>query len=200
MSAYDPPPGAGPGASIDLPDYSITFADAVKRGFKKYVSFNGRASRAEFWYWYLFVVGVEIALIAPTIAIASATQPAGGGLGPVGTVGLVVFGLFYLAILLPTIAIACRRLHDAGFSGLFLLLGLITGLIPLIMCLLPTSPNAVRYGPPGQPEQPGPYGLPPGGYAPAPGFDPQQAYGQQPYGQQGYGQPYGQQPEGPRQG
>jgi len=211
VSTYAPPPDsqpsslatAGTSTSIDLPDYSVTFADAVRRGFRKYVTFSGRASRAEFWYWYLFVTGVLIILVLPTGAIASATSAGDGSVSPLVTVGFAAAGLFYAAVILPTVAVACRRLHDAGFSGLFLLLGLVTGLIPLIMCVLPTSPNAVRFGPPGQP---GPYGLPPGGYAPAPGYDPQQAYGQQPpaqgYGQQpppqGYGQPpqqgYGQQP------
>ena len=193
MSTYapQPDPQATTGAtSIDLPDYSITFADAVRRGFRKYVTFSGRASRAEFWYWYLFVTGVLLILVLPTGAIASVTTDSDGSVSPLVTVGFSLAGLFYAAVILPTIAIACRRLHDAGFSGLFLLLGLVTGLIPLIMCVLPTSPNAVRYGPPGDP---GPYGLPPGGYAPAPGYDPQQTYG----AQQGYGAPqqsYGQQP------
>ena len=199
MSAYAPQPtGVGTPPDLpdlpDLPDYTIGFADAVRRGFRKYVTFDGRASRAEFWYWYLFVVGVLLVLIVLTTAIGSATAGPDGTLGPVFVIGFVLAGIFYAAVLLPTIAVACRRLHDAGLSGLFLLLSLISGLIPLIMCALPTSPNAVRYGPPGQPD---PYGLPPGAYAPAPGYDPQQGYAPAPgYDpQQGYVPQPGHQPQ-----
>lgn len=182
-----------------VPD--IRFADAVKRGFSGYVAFDGRASRAEFWYWYLFVVGTVLVLVLPSVAIATATS-SDGTFSPVAAVGLVIGGLFYAAVVLPTIAVACRRLHDAGYSGLFLLLGLVTGLIPLVMCLLPTSPAAARFGPPGQPGFPGQPVPPPGAYGPQP-------YGPQPYGPPpghgapaAYGQaphptPYGQQPPGP---
>lgn len=199
------PSSAGIGSSPALPDYSISFADAVRRGFRRYVTFNGRAGRAEFWYWYLFVVGVLLVLLVPAAAIGSATASPDGSIGPVFVVSLVAGGLFYAAVLLPTIAVACRRLHDAGFTGLFLLLALVTALIPLIMCMLPTSPNAVRYGPPGTP---GPPVLPPSGYAPTAGYQPQQGYSPQQahptaqgYGQQPYGEPaYGQQPDEPRRG
>ena len=176
-----PQPPYAPGADLSLPDYSAGFTDAVCRGFKKYATFEGRASRAEFWFWYLFVVGVALVLLVPSGAIAAATasSSADGAPSPAAAIGFGLIGVFYLAVLLPTLAVACRRLHDAGFSGLFLLLGLVTGLIPLIMCILPTSPNAVRFGPPGQPQ---PYGLPPGGYAPPQGYSPQQGYAPQ----QGY--------------
>ena len=169
MSTYAPQPSGGPGADagtdLRLPDYSIGFAGAVRRGFKKYATFDGRASRAEFWFWYLFVVGGALVLAVPSgvIAGATASSSSDGAPSPVAAIGFVLIGVFYLAVLVPTLAVACRRLHDAGFSGLFLLLGLVTGLVPLIMCILPTSPNAVRFGPPGEPQ---PYGLP-SGYAPS---------------------------------
>ena len=188
-------------APAGWPVGNLTFLEAVKRAFRQYVHFDGRASRSEFWYFYLFSVGVQIVLLVPSIAIGTATSTSSGDPGPAFVVGFVLWGIFYLGAALPSLAVACRRLHDAGFSGLFLLLGLVTGLIPLVMCALPTSPNAVRYGPPGQPGAPGqPYGTP-NPYALAPG---QPAYGQpapqaygQPYEQaapQGYGQPYEQQP------
>lgn len=199
-------------AGWPVPD--LTFVEAVRRAFRQYVHFDGRASRREFWYFYLFVVGGQLVLLAPSIAGSVATSTTRGRPAPVFVVGFVLFGIFYLGVVLPALAIACRRLHDAGYSGLFLLLGLVTGLIPLVMCALPTSPDAGRFGPPGAPGQtyppqgpaqgygaPGPYG----GYAGGPGAAPQgyglqqpAPYGQppaQPYGQQP-AQPYGQQPYG----
>lgn len=142
----------------------------------------------------------------PSVALGTATS-SDGSFSPVGAVGLVVAGLFYAAILLPTLAVACRRLHDAGFSGAFLLLAFVTGLIPLIMCMLPTSPSAARFGPPGQPGYPGQPPLPPGypsGYGQQPYGSPPQAYGPPP----GYGQPapygpppaYGNTPQPPAYG
>jgi uncharacterized membrane protein YhaH (DUF805 family) len=176
-------------SSPGWPAYDATFVDAVKRGFRGYAAFDGRASRAEFWYWYLFVVGVQLALVVPSASLAAATASAEDGVPPVFVVGFVLAGLFYLAVILPTLAVACRRLHDAGFSGLFLLLGLAAGLVPLILCLLPTSPAAVRYGPPGA----GPYG-PPVGYPPQQGQVPP-GYG--PPQQPGYGVPTAPQAYGP---
>ena len=175
MSAYAPQPSST-AVTPSLPDYSIGFVDAVKQGFRRYVAFDGRASRAEFWYWYLFVVGVLLILIIPSASIGSATASPDGSVGPVFVVGFVIAGLFYAAVLLPTIAVACRRLHDAGFSGLFLLLAFVTGLIPLIMCMLPTSAKAVQYGPPGTPGPPGP----PSSYNPS-------SYGPSSYGPSSYG-------------
>ena len=172
QDARTPPPG------WPVPD--VTFVEAVKRGFAQYIGFDGRASRREFWYFYLFAVGVLLVLLAPTIALGVATStPASGSGGPgaVLTVGFSAVGLFYAAVLLPMLAVACRRLHDAGFSGLFLLLGLVTGLIPLVMCAFPTAPDAVRFNP-GAQRLPGP------GY---PYAGPQDAYGAP--AAAGYGQP-----------
>ena len=59
--------------------------------------------------------------------------------------------LFLLAVLVPTIAITFRRLHDAGYSGWFYLLNLIPyvgGLIVLVLRVMRTSPLAAKYGPP----------------------------------------------------
>jgi hypothetical protein len=55
--SYQPDPtgtGQAPPPPLDLPHYGIGFVDAVKRGFKKYATFKGRASRSEYWWWTLF--------------------------------------------------------------------------------------------------------------------------------------------------
>jgi len=90
-----PPPGGnrfGPAPS------SLSFGQAISTFFRKYATFEGRASRSEFWFSFLFLVIVSavLSLIDPTDALS---------------------GLFSLAVLLPTIAVAARRLHDLNRSG-----------------------------------------------------------------------------------
>ena len=76
-------------------------------------------------------------------------QPSGGvkGTGPEIAV-LVIFGLLYLAVIIPSIALTVRRLHDANFSGWLYLLHLIPSLgslIVFILTLLPSKPEGARF-------------------------------------------------------
>ncbi|HET9647676.1 MAG TPA: DUF805 domain-containing protein [Microlunatus sp.] len=214
--SYQAPSGypvTGGEPPLDHPWYGIGFVDAVKRAFKKYATFQGRASRGEYWWWALATSVVFIVLSVLAVVLMIATSPDGGSTpGVGGIVVYVVIVLVGLGVIVPSIAVAVRRLHDAGYSGWFYLLSLIPsvgGIILLVLCVMPTSPQAPKYGPPipegWNPIYPGSaapqgYGQPPygqqgygqQGYGPQ-GYG-QQRYGQQGYGQQGYGQPpYGQQ-------
>ena len=98
--------------------------DAIKRCLAKYVSFGGRASRAEFWFFFLFnaivmwlVVTVAALAIFPALLAASAFQK---GAHPDFGAIYVMFGVAaipVLALYLPRISVAVRRLHDSGRSG-----------------------------------------------------------------------------------
>ncbi|MCM2290150.1 MAG: DUF805 domain-containing protein [Sulfuritalea sp.] len=79
----------------------MTFGESIKTCFSKYAEFNGRASRSEFWWWFLFTF------------LASAGA---------GMVSETLSGLFSLAVLLPGLAVGARRLHDTDRSAWFLLL------------------------------------------------------------------------------
>jgi len=111
----------------------MTFQEAVKDAFAKYTQFSGRSSRSAFWYWYLFEI---VAGVAATLVDAI--------LGTSPLVG-VVLGL---AILLPGIAVAIRRLHDTGRSGWWLLLWFLPliGPIVLIVFYLFKSDGPNKYG------------------------------------------------------
>ncbi len=85
----------------------MTFGESISTCFSKYATFDGRASRSEYWWWFLFTF------------LASAAA---------GIVSQSVSGLFSLAVLLPSLAVGVRRLHDTDRSGWFLLLWF----IPLI--------------------------------------------------------------------
>jgi len=92
---------------------------------QKYAVFDGRARRAEFWYFALinFIVSLVLSVIDSAVI-----GPVAGGLG--------IIGLIYsLAVLLPGIGVGIRRLHDTGRSGWWLLIALIplVGTIILIV-------------------------------------------------------------------
>ena len=85
----------------------MTFGESISTCFTKYAAFDGRASRSEFWWWFLF-----------TFLASAAT----------GIVSQTLSALFSLGVMLPSLAVGARRLHDTNRSGWFLLLWF----IPLI--------------------------------------------------------------------
>jgi uncharacterized membrane protein YhaH (DUF805 family) len=144
---------------LDLPHYGIGFVGAVKRGFKKYATFKGRASRSEYWWWVLFTFIVYTALVPPTLVIGTSTSPDGGQTPGAGAIPLILLlAAFALGIIVPTLALTVRRLHDAGYSGLLALLMLVPyvgGLVIMIFALMPSSPAGAKYDP--IPSMPAPY-------------------------------------------
>jgi uncharacterized membrane protein YhaH (DUF805 family) len=101
---------------------------------KNYVGFQGRARRKEYWMFVLFSVIVSI-LLSIVDAIASLNS--------------VLSGLYSLAVLLPSLAVGVRRLHDTGRSGWWLLISLIPliGTIILLVFLCQDSQEDNVYGP-----------------------------------------------------
>jgi uncharacterized membrane protein YhaH (DUF805 family) len=137
--------------SLEMPYYGIGFVDAIKRGFKKYATFSGRASRSEYWWWYLFTFLVYLVLGVPLYVVGMATSRDGGRTpGALAIPLLILLTVFALGIIVPSLALTVRRLHDAGYSGLLALLFLIPyvgGLVILIFALLPSSPAGAKYDP-----------------------------------------------------
>ena len=144
MNAPAPP-------SLDLPYYGIGFGGAIGRGFKKYANFKGRASRSEYWWWALFVTLAYVVLVIPALILGLQTSTDGGKTpGTAGVPFLVLFAVFLLAVILPSLAVLVGRIHDAGFTGLFALLVLVPsagGLVTTILALLPSSMNGLRFDP-----------------------------------------------------
>lgn len=82
----------------------MKFSDAIKSGFENTINFKGRASRAEYVLWYLFRMLLAIACSIVDVAINSD-----------GAVSAIVA----LALVLPSLSLMVRRLHDIGISGLW---------------------------------------------------------------------------------
>ena len=110
----------------------MTFVEAIKDGFGKYVMFSGRSSRSAYWYWALFALIVGVVATIIDLAIGSR----------------IVSLITTLALLLPGLAVAFRRLHDTGRSAWWILISLVpfVGFIVLIVFLVQPSEGPNRFG------------------------------------------------------
>lgn len=116
--------------------------DYMLMPLRRYADFQGRSRRKEYWF---FVLGVVIVAIILDIIerIVGLSGSVGGVYGP-----LMV--IFFLAILVPSIAVQVRRFHDQDKSGWFVLLALIPfigGLIVLVFMFLEGTRGPNRFGP-----------------------------------------------------
>lgn len=102
------------------------FIEAIKTCFGKYATFEGRARRSEYWFWTLFCVIV------------------GCLLGQIPVLGWLI----NIALLLPGIAVAVRRMHDIGKSGWLVILSIIpiANFVFLYFCVLDSQPGENEYG------------------------------------------------------
>lgn len=99
---------------------------ATWRCMARYAQFSGRASRREFWwFWLVCVAGLWIALILESVLLAHGAGADSTAGGQDARVVLPVTSVFALAVALPQLAVGWRRMHDTGRSGLFLIYPLI---------------------------------------------------------------------------
>ena len=114
----------------------MNFQTAVKTCFQKYATFSGRALRSEYWWWFLFVL---------LLNIASATLDA----SMIGDIDGPISAILAIGLLLPNLAVSVRRLHDIDRSGWWFLILLIplVGLIMFIFWMCQESTyGANKYG------------------------------------------------------
>jgi uncharacterized membrane protein YhaH (DUF805 family) len=127
---------------LELPLYGATPRAALVRFFRKYATFTGRASRSEYWWWVL-VSGLVPLLIQVASGIATGTWRL-----PLPPIPGAVSQLFAIAVLVPSIAVTWRRLHDTNRSGLWFFFGLIPILgwiLLLLFTVQPANPNGQRF-------------------------------------------------------
>ena len=100
---------------------------------ERYTKFDGRAGRAEFWW---FVLANLVVFVALAILIA------------VSNIFIILYFGYALALIVPSIAVAIRRLHDTNKSGWWLLIGIIPfgGLVLLVFYILEGTPGPNDHG------------------------------------------------------
>jgi uncharacterized membrane protein YhaH (DUF805 family) len=110
------------------------FLRAVGTCFRKYLIFEGRAGLAEYWWWFLFRLLAFAGAIAIDIAVIHSRE-------------IPLFAVTFLALILPSLAVAARRLHDINCSAWWLLIGLIPfgGLVLLVMAFMPGTEGTNDY-------------------------------------------------------
>lgn len=111
-----------------------------------YTDFSGRATRREYWMFtgeYILVTFVLALLVLALMFLVPSEEFA-------NIIAPLLFGIFGVAIFLPSLAILVRRLHDIGRSGWWALLNLVPyvgGLVLLVFCCLPSEKGTNKYGP-----------------------------------------------------
>ncbi|MBB3033887.1 DUF805 domain-containing protein [Alteriqipengyuania lutimaris] len=133
--------------------------------FRRYFDFEGRSRRRE--YWAFTLLNILVTAVLATLIIAVSYDP--GRIDPVdagtpfaslgalfGVLGLLILG-WWLAVLIPSIAVTVRRLHDRDMSGWWYpglivlgaipMVGLIASIALLVMMLLPGTEGPNRFGP-----------------------------------------------------
>ncbi len=110
------------------------------QALKKYIVFSGRSRRKEYWYFVLFNFLITIVLIQIDYAFLNIDPKTGYG---------VLSSLYSLGVVLPSLSVSVRRLHDTGRSGWWLLIGLIPligAIILLVFFLKDSIPGENQYG------------------------------------------------------
>ncbi len=122
----------------------MSFGQAVSSVFSNFATFSGRARRSEYWYWVLFTfIAGAVASIVDAVLHLHVYNANGVSVGPVAAIVALI-------VLIPSIAVTIRRLHDTGRSGWWWLLSAICGcgaIILFFFCLSDSQPGANQYGP-----------------------------------------------------
>ena len=127
--------------------------NAYKNFFKNYAEFTGRSTRPDYWwvwlgnfilsipFWVIYIYTVFLSAVMDSVS-DSASEAAFMIFGLVA----IIYVVFYLAILVPTIALTIRRLRDAGFHWAFIFLRfapMVGGIALLILLAMPTKETEV---------------------------------------------------------
>ena len=140
LGAY---PTGGDWARYDQPQQKVGFTNAISLGFNRYIKFSGRSTRAEYWWWVLFLVLADLLLSIVDIMMGTYDASSNNGL---------ISGLFSLVTLIPSLSLGVRRLHDINRTGWWQLMWVgIIFLIPLLVLLWwaikPSNDGTNKYGP-----------------------------------------------------
>ena len=112
-----------------------------KEALRKYATFEGRARRKEYWFFALFNFLALLVLTVVDMAVGTFNEQA-----EIGLFG----GIYLLAVLIPSIAVTVRRLHDTDRSGWWVLLNFIPvigSIVIMVLAVLDSQPGGNRFVP-----------------------------------------------------
>ena len=124
----------------------MDFQEAVRSGFRLWNRTDGRASRSEYWWWTLFYF---LVFFGAGIVVGALAGILGGASRSGAAAFTLVLGVAALVLVIPSLTVGIRRLHDTDRSGWWLLVSLVPylgGLILLIFFCLDGSPGPNRFG------------------------------------------------------
>ncbi len=130
----------------------MRFTAAIGSAYSTYATFKGRATRSEFWKFFVFLAVVIAVLYLPLIVTGGQTGGVEGGLTTLVTVSLLAAGIFALVSVLPYLSVLVRRLHDTDRVGwwYWIVLVPVAGpVILLVLLALPGTQGDNRFGPAG---------------------------------------------------
>ena len=118
----------------------MNFIQSISTCMRKYVTFSGRAIRSDFWWFYLFTVLVNLVATSQASSFVPTLLDGQDMTENESSYFLNNFFFLYLStitsliLLLPSLAVAVRRLHDVGRSGWWILIAFtVIGIIPLLI-------------------------------------------------------------------
>lgn len=142
----------------------MSFIESIRTVLSKYAVFSGRARRSEYW-WYTLAYAIVSAVLYAVLVLPGYTayltatmewSMAGDPAAPLPAmpgslmVGYAVTSIFTLALLLPSLGVTVRRLHDTGRSGFWVFLGLVPVVGAIILIVWEATagtPGPNQYGP-----------------------------------------------------
>ena len=133
----------------------MNFTQSISTCMRKYVTFSGRATRSEFWWFFLFTVLVNLAATSQASSFVHVLFDGQDMTENESSYFLNNFFFLYLStitsliLLLPSLAVAVRRLHDVGRSGWWILIAFtVIGIIPLLIWYVTDTKDEENiYGP-----------------------------------------------------
>ena len=133
----------------------MNFIQSIRTCMRKYVNFSGRATRSEFWWFYLFTVLVNLVATSQASSFVPTLLDGQDMTENESSYFLNNFFFLYLStitsliLLLPSLAVAVRRLHDVGRSGWWILIAFtVIGIIPLLIWYVTDTKDEENiYGP-----------------------------------------------------
>ncbi len=158
-SSQPPPhPGWSPAptgpAPLDQPQYDATIGQAASRFWRKFAVFSGRASRSEYWWWALisFAISIVLQLVGSVITGGSLFMNASNPTFDVRAILLPLIPslVWSVVVIVPSLALAIRRLHDTNRSGWWYLLALpsLVGGLLVLASLRSLEPEQLALGDP----------------------------------------------------